>query len=215
MNTVAAPHPLSHLPVLAMLPAPGTFVSAVPDVTSCHALWDKYAMLDHIRAHSTQVAALAVALAEQAVACGHTIDVPSVHASALLHDIAKTYTIAHGGSHAQMGASWVIAETGNRNIARGVMTHVHWPWPVGDATHVCCLPFFIIYADKRIKHATCVSLAERFEDLLERYGHTTFARASIRDSYAQGQAIERALSAQLGMELHAYTLNSGRLVERT
>ena len=202
-------HPLEALPCLTLRAQTPV---CVPSTAACHALWDKYAMLDHIRAHSTQVADLAVALAERARDKGHSVDVPSVRASALLHDIAKTYTIAHGGSHAQMGASWVVTETGNRDIARGVMTHVHWPWPVDDATNVCRLPFFIIYADKRIKHATCVSLAERFEDLLARYGHTDFARASIRDSYAQGQAIERALNAQLDMDLAAHTLEGGRLV---
>ena len=204
------PHPLTLLPDLR-LAKPG--VGMIPDVAQCHALWDKYAMLDNVRAHSARVAELAVALAECAAARGFDVNVDAVRACALLHDIAKTFTITHGGSHAQIGASWVIAETGNHYLAQGVMLHVYWPWPVPEED-ICTLPFFIIYADKRIKHDRCVPLKDRFEDLLVRYGHTEFSRASIRESYNQGQTIERALSAQLGLELHAYTLDSGRLVQR-
>lgn len=208
-TSLSSLHPLATLPRLELSATGGV----VPDAEQCRALWDKYGMLNNIRAHSTLVADLAVALAQRAVERGFAVDVEAVRASALLHDIAKTYTIDHGGSHAQTGASWVIAETGNRLLAQGVMLHVHWPWPIEEA-EVCALPFFIIYADKRVKHDRCVSLRERFEDLLVRYGHTEFSRDSIRESYAQGQTIERAFSAQLGLELHAYTLDSGRLVQR-
>lgn len=204
-------HPLAALPRLT-LRAPHT--GDGPDEKRCRALWDKYGMLENIRAHSLQVAALATALAERAVERGFPVDVEKVRVCALLHDIAKTYTIAHGGSHAQMGASWVVAETGDRALAQGVMLHVHWPWDV-RADEACPLPFFIIYADKRIMHDRCVSLAERYADLLGRYGHTDFSRAAIAESYVQGQNIERALTAQLGLELHAHTFDCGRLVQRT
>lgn len=204
-------HPLAALPPLSLPDAP---CGDIPDEDACRALWDKYGMLDNIRAHSAQVAALAVNLAELAAVRGGGVSVPMVRAAALLHDIAKTYTITHGGSHAQLGASWVVSETRNRAIAQGVMLHVHWPWPV-DPARVCSLPFFVIYADKRIKHDRCVSLRERFEDLLVRYGHTEQARAGIQESYRQGQTIERALAARLGLNLHACTLDCGRLVERT
>ena len=33
-------------------------------------------------------------------------------AAGLLHDLAKTYCIRHGGSHAQLGAAWVLEATG-------------------------------------------------------------------------------------------------------
>lgn len=204
-------HPLAGLPELRL---PTSRTGTVPDVAQCHALWDKYLMLDNVRAHSTEVAHLAEALALRAVERGHVVDVAAVRACALLHDIAKTYTITNGGSHAQIGASWVIAETGNHQLAQGVMMHVHWPWTVSEDI-VCSIPFFIIYADKRIMHDRCVPLKDRFEDLLVRYGHTDFARKSIRESYNQGLTIERALSAQLGLDLHAHTLDSGRLVQRT
>ena len=217
MSSFAAPncpksgqvcHPLACLPEFSLTAGR----APVPDDAACTALWDKYEMLPHIRAHSLLVADMATALARMAAQRGFVVDIASVRASALLHDIAKTYTITHGGSHAQIGAAWVIAETGNRQLAQGVLMHVHWPWALPDK--VCALPFFVIYADKRVMHDQCVTLDERFEDLLTRYGVSETARQSIIDSYRQGQELERAFSVQLQVDLHAYTLDSGRLVQR-
>lgn len=218
VTTAPSTHPLACLAPLASMASlsslsPSSSALPIPSDDECFALWDKYCMLEHIRAHSLRVAELAEALALRAVECGHDVCAPAVRASALLHDIAKTYTITHGGSHAQIGASWVILETGNHELARGVMMHVHWPWPLPES--VCSLPFFVIYADKRIMHDQCVTLEERFDDLLVRYGISETAKASIRESHHQGQLLERAFAAQLRLDLHAYTLDSGRLVQRT
>lgn len=202
---------LNSLPALLQQP---DFSGNIPRDADCVALWKKYCMFDNVCAHSQAVADFATGLAERAVECGLPVNVPAVRASAMLHDIAKTYSIKYGGSHAQIGASWVIAETRNRAIAQGVMLHVFWPWAVSKSI-ISSLPFFVIYADKRIRHDTCVTLSERFEDLLVRYGKDEKSRNNIRKSYKQGLEIETALSAQLGWKLDAYSLDSGRLVQRT
>lgn len=175
----------------------------IPDEAECAALWDRYDMLDNIRAHSSLVARVATALAIRAKGMGMPVDVAEVKASGLLHDLAKTYCIRNGGGHAQLGASWVVQETGNQAIAQGVFHHVWWPWriPVDDPLRVCSLPFFIIYADKRARHDTFVTLRERFDDLIVRYGDTEPHRKSILLSLTQGQAIEEALSRHLGLSL--------------
>ncbi len=202
-------HPLSVLPYLDLH---SEHVPTIPDDAACFALWDYYEMLDNIRIHSLLVADFATALAKLAVSNGCNVCVPSIRASALLHDIAKSYTISHGGSHAQKGASWVISATGNRKIAQGVAMHVHWPWHLPN--DICQLPFFVMYADKRVMHEKCVSLNARYEDLLIRYGITEAHKASIHESYMQGKDIEQALSVRLGVNLDAYTFDSGRLVQR-
>lgn len=185
---------------------------SVPSVADCKALWERYAMMDHICDHSLQVAAVAVALAERAAERGFSVDIAAVRASALLHDLAKSYSIRHGGSHAQLGGAWVVAETQNQAIAQAVRFHVHWPWEIPTDQRVCSLPFFVLYADKRIKHDQCVSLQERFEDLLYRYGSSEKARRGIGVSHQQGLNLERALSGQLDWDIHACTLDCGRLV---
>lgn len=169
-------------------------------------------MMPHIRDHSRQVATVAASLAERAVERGIAVDVAAVRAAGLLHDLAKSFTIAHGGSHAQIGAAWVVAETHHYGIAQAVRFHVHWPWDLPTDHLVCSLPLFVLYADKRIMHDQCVSLHERFEDLLHRYGTTEKARMGIGLSHQQGLNLERALTVQLDWDIHACTLNSGRLV---
>ena len=90
-----------------------------------------------------------------------------------------------------------------------------WPWAVPDGPEICSLPFFIIYADKRVRHDAIVNLDERFSDLLTRYGKNEMSRQSIKASLEQGKTIENALSSQLGWKLHEDTFDSGRLVVRT
>ena len=207
-------HPFSSLPELPQLAAhAGATLPPPPDDAACIALWRKYAMLLNVERHSQMVAHIATALAERAAALGLAIHVPAVRAAGLLHDLAKTYCLLHGGSHAQLGASWVLAETRRYDMARGVLLHVHWPWAVPEGPAICALPFFVIYADKRVRHDACVTLEERFEDLLTRYGRDARARDGIRAAHEQALAIERALSAQLGWKLHEDTFDCRGLVQ--
>ena len=171
-------------------------------------------MLPNVQRHSWLVAHIATQLAERVRKNGLDISVDAVRASALLHDIAKTYCLLYGGSHAQLGAAWVVNETGNHALAQGVAMHVHWPWPLPAGSAICALPFLVMYADKRVRHDVCVSLEDRFEDLLSRYGGSRATDDGIRASHEQGKLIERALSAQLGWDLHEASFDSGGLVQR-
>ena len=202
-------YPLTRLPPLDFPPCG----RAAPSEEGCRALWDKYDMPEHIRAHSEQVARFSVILAELAAGRGCAVQVEEVRACGLLHDIAKSYTLRYGGSHAQLGAAWALAETGHAGIAQGILHHVYWPWPLREET-LCTLPILVLYADKRTRHADFVTLEERFADLEVRYGLHEQARQGIETSRRQAVSIERALSARLGMKLDAYTPDSGRLVKR-
>ncbi len=185
----------------------------VPTETQCRHLWETYAMPDHIRHHCEQVALVAGFLARTGDAMGMSVDTPCVVACALLHDIAKSYTIVHAGNHSQLGASIVMQECGNPRIAQGVLHHVHWPWSIDVDRWF--LPLSIIYADKRVMHDSIVTLDERFDDLYARYGKTERIRQSIRESYEQAVAIETAFSQRMGIPLHAYSSDRGRMVQRT
>ncbi|MCL1939503.1 MAG: HD domain-containing protein [Desulfovibrionaceae bacterium] len=187
----------------------------IPRRQDCDALWDRYAMLDNIRAHSEQVAGMAYALALRAKDLGLDIYPEAVLAAGLLHDLAKTYTIHYGGNHAQLGAAWVMRETGNGPIAQAVLAHVFWPWAEDADNDDSFMLLALAYADKRVMHDRYVPLEERFEDLLVRYGVNDYARSRIESSFRQGKRIEEALSRRLGVGLNEYTADSGRLVKRT
>lgn len=202
----ALPHDPAH-PDRSAYPEP-------PDERECLALWDKYGMLPNIRSHSLLVANIATALAKRALELGIETDVAATRAAGLLHDIAKTWSLEHGGGHAILGASWTVQETRHYGIAQGVILHVHWPWPLPEGTGICCLPIFIIYADKRVRHDQCVSLDERFSDLIARYGRTEAIREDIRQSQRQAELIEKSLSRELKWNLHEDSFDSWRLVKR-
>lgn len=212
------PHPLHVLPEPSLeghaLLAKGELACPVPSDEECFALWDKYAMIENVRAHSLTVARIATALATRASQLQLPVHVQAVRAAALLHDLAKTYCLKHGGSHATLGAGWVLQETGNPLIAQGVFCHVHWPWPLPleDAARMCTLPFFVIYADKRSMHNMCVPLKTRFDDLICRYGKSETAQRNITFSYNQAVLMERALEAHLGCQLYENTFDSGWMV---
>jgi hypothetical protein len=201
-------YPLTQLPPLDFPPCG----RAAPSADACRKLWDKYEMPEHIRAHSEQVARFSAGLAELAAGRGCAVRADAVLACGLLHDIAKKYTLQYGGSHAQLGAVWALAETGHAGIAQGVLHHVYWPWPLSEE-ECCALPILVLYADKRTQHADFVTLEKRFADLDVRYGISAQARLGIERSYRQSVSIERALSARLGVEVDAYTPDSGRLVK--
>ena len=178
----------------------------VPDEAQCVRLWDKYGMMPHIREHCRAVASVALEIVRRAeergvLPAGRGLERPYVLAAGLLHDIAKTYTIRHGGSHAQLGAAWVREETGNPALAQAVLWHVSWPWPEGELSELVDpmrLPVIIAYADKRVRHTEFVSLDERFEDLMERYGIDDERKARITGYLTRAKAIEKAIFDRIG-----------------
>lgn len=193
-----------------MLPALDFPVSPawhVPDEKQCVRLWDKYGMMPHIREHCRAVASVAVEIVRRAeergiVPAGRALTVPYALAGGLLHDLAKTYSIRHGGAHAQLGAAWVREETGNPALAQAVLWHVSWPWEGGaldDAADPLRLPIVVAYADKRVRHADFVSLEERFDDLQVRYGTSEEKRKLIAEHLARSQAIEQAIFDRVGV----------------
>lgn len=183
-----------------------------PDLDACTALWDKYSMPGNIRDHSMQVALIVATLGAMALEKGASLSRPVILAGALLHDIAKIYTIQHGGDHAQLGAAIARRETRNYCIAGMVYHHVHWPWQIDVFNDRMLAPLLLVYADKRVMHDRIVNIEERFEDLIKRYGRTEHSRAMLLLSKEQGIQIEKALSRRLEVSLNEYSFDCRRLV---
>lgn len=183
----------------------------VPSEAQCVAWWDRFVMPEHIRAHSRSVAQVACFLAEAGNKRGLNIDVETVFASALLHDLAKIYCIRHGGNHSQLGGAWAMALTGNPLLSMGVMHHVYWPFAVDLERFFT--PLAVLYGDKRVSHDRIVHIEDRFGDLLDRYGKTPEIRERIHTTNRQAKDIEDALSRLLEIDLNAHDFDRGRLVD--
>lgn len=184
-----------------------------PGDRECLLLWQRHAMPRHIQTHSALVAAIAEHIALRARERGMCDCVQTVKAAALLHDIAKDYTIRFGGNHAQLGGVWALEATGNPALAQGVVHHVFWPWELDPTAFF--LPLTVIYADKRVQHDRVVSVRERFHDLFDRYATSEWIRGRIMLSLNQALELERVLGQLLEIDLDACTFDCGRLVQRT
>ena len=171
----------------------------IPSTEECFRLWDEYEMMDHIKKHSELVARVAVKIASKILKKGINIDIDCVRASALLHDIAKTYTIKNGGYHTQLGAAWMLDRTKNHAIAQGILHHVFWPGPLDIEKYP--LPLIIIYSDKRVKHDKVVSLEERMRYILNRYGKSYERMQQIIYSFNQAREIEKIFNKILEVNL--------------
>lgn len=168
-------------------------------------------MLPNIEEHSLMVAKVATWLGRRLQEAGLALCLKTLQASALLHDLAKTYSIGHGGNHAQLGAAWVVAETGQPLIGQGVLFHTSWPWELDFAAWP--LPLIIQYADKLVMHDQVVDIKVRFTDLMERYGTTERSREVIAGLEKDALAIERILISTYKVDPYAYSADSGRLVQ--
>jgi hypothetical protein len=186
----------------------------IPSHSECLTWWDEYEMLENIRDHSRAVTHVALTITRLArehsprsFACDPTA---TIRAGALLHDLAKTYCIRHGGNHAQVGASWVIGLTGNPALGHAVLHHVFWPGSVDVQNHF--IPLVVAYSDKRVRHDAIVSLEDRLNDLMHRYGTTPYRKERIHAAYDQVMTIEQQLEQLTGIPLHAHSFDSRRLV---
>ena len=182
-----------------------------PDQAACAALWDKYNLPEHIRQHSRMVAMVAEETAALALNAGLAVDLKATRAAGLLHDLAKMHTLTYGGKHGPLAGAWIMAATRHVLVAQAVFHHVYWPWKLDLDKNP--LPLIIIYADKRVSHDRLVSLSERYEDIMTRYGLTEAARQNINKCNKQWREIEKLLTERLGTDLNAHTFNRRRMVE--
>lgn len=162
---------------------PANIECAPPTVTTCLELMDEYVMLANIKEHSFTVARAAETILKKLQLQGNKKNLPPksmVVAGALLHDIAKTGCIKHGGDHAKIGGE-ICERLGYREIGEIVREHV---WLVDFSPDRYQMGIFlakelIYYADKRVLHDKIVSLSIRLDYILERYGNNDPVRYSL------------------------------------
>ena len=95
---------------------------------------------------------------------------------AILHDVTKTQSLQTGEHHDISGGIY-MRERGQEKIARIIESHValkdfstESPLKEEEIVH---------YADKRVKHSEIVTIAERIDDLIIRYGNTPERKEDI------------------------------------
>lgn len=145
-------------------------------------------MLDNIREHSRMVCRVALLLTDWLEVAGVKLHRPSVQAGALLHDIAKSRCLHTPLEHDEIGAQ-ILRNEGFEELAYLVRVHVQMPKP-----HPIDPAFIVYYADKRVKHDKVVSLPERFDYIIQRYGRRDPKRIKvIHEGYERVKAAEEQI----------------------
>lgn len=168
----------------------------IPDIAACAALMERHGMLANIRAHSIMVARIARLLADGLRKTSSSPpDLRLCVSGALLHDIAKTPCLASGCDHAKTGAE-ICRSLGFPEMAEIVAGHVILPdfAPAQYQAGIFSAGEIVYYADKRVRHASIVSLTERLKYILDKYGGCDARKHEhIQDNFRKCSQLENWL----------------------
>ncbi len=153
--------------------------SLIPSEKECHELMDRYEMLDNIKEHSIQVRNVSAAIIDKLIDT-EAVNRDLVLSGALLHDIAKTRSIKSGELRHDLIGGEILRELNYEALAEICESHVFlenfdFDGPLEGRE-------IVYYADKRVMHDQVVSLDERVNDLVNRYGKNDKIKILIRQN---------------------------------
>jgi len=167
----------------------------IPTIETCLQLMDDYRMLDNIKAHSRVVARVAELITvglRQRSGAGLNLDL--VISASLLHDIAKTLCLDNHCDHARVGGE-ICREHGFVELADIVEEHVVIK---SNSSVLITEKEIVYYADKRVNHDQVVSLQDRLDYILDRYGRNNAVRYDlIQQNFAKCLNMEKRIFASL------------------
>lgn len=151
---------------------------------------DQYRMLENIKAHSIMVTRVAELISRGFIQNGEQINLNLVITASLLHDIAKTECLDSRCDHARVGED-ICREHDFNEVADIVAEHVL----IKSNGHGRITEKEIVYyADKRVNHDQVVSLHDRLDYILERYGKTNeFRHDSILKNFEKCLQMEKRI----------------------
>ena len=161
-------------------------------------LMETYVMLPNIVRHCVQVMRVSRVIADN-LRQGVTVNKELIIAAALLHDITKTRSLETRERHDTSGGK-LLRELGFARIAGIVEQHVILeqfdPHGAIEEREI------VFYADKRVKHDTIVTVPERMQDLIRRYGKTEEVRTRILQGQNRALAVEEKLAGFMAVDIH-------------
>ncbi len=170
----------------------------IPSHKECRQLMEEHRMLDNIRDHSIVVAQIAEFLTENLQKKGLDLPLNLTVSAALLHDIGKTPCLNTHEDHARKGKE-ICLQHGHDEIADIVAEHVILKQ--GFKGRALSATEIVYYADKRVNHDGIVSLTERLEYIIARYGLNNGKRCqAIEKNFQQCCFIESEIFSYLDFD---------------
>jgi putative nucleotidyltransferase with HDIG domain len=162
----------------------------IPSVDECEVLLKHICMLpEDIVLHCRRVEQIASQICRNLQKSGTHLNLELVTAGALLHDIAKG-----GKDHADAGGRMLL-EMGFFRVSEIVAQHTDLKFdpesPINEAD--------IVYmADKLVSGNRCITLEQRFEKAMKRFGHDLKAREAILKRKKTTMALKTKLERAMG-----------------
>jgi putative nucleotidyltransferase with HDIG domain len=169
----------------------------IPSREECDELMAKYSMLPNIVDHSIQVMRVSLAIIDN-LKNDVFVNRDLVAAAALLHDITKTRSFITKERHDKSGGE-LLRELGFPRIAVIVEQHVtiHNINLKGELEE----REIVYYADKRVLHDTIVTIDERVNDIMQRYGTAEEIRKLILHNMIQVLTVERKIAGFMNIDI--------------
>jgi len=198
-----------------MSPAPSRL-----DIAQAHAFLHQHANpSDAWVGHCRQVAKVARHLGDALLDAGADFDLELLEVRALLHDIGRSKT--HGPLHGWSGFC-LLQAAGYAREGRGCLTHwlkgrsleevaanPHWqPSLAGKAFAALDPPSWeladsvLSVADSSVQHTTIVSMTQRHQDLIARYGPSPWLQRAAELAANHAAELEESLGFPIDQLLH-------------
>ncbi len=162
----------------------------LPSIEYCFKLMHEMGMMEHIIHHSIQVCRVATFIADTLKKQDIPIQRELIIVSSLLHDITKTRSFKTKENHAETGAT-LLKKLGYPQVGYIIGQHVRL-----ERYSFETLPYeaeIVNYADKRVLHDQIVSLKERMNYILKRYGKDKESRNRIKWLWDQTIRLEEKI----------------------
>lgn len=164
----------------------------IPTEEECEVIKDICKVAPRIRRHCTRVAEVAGTIGQALIMAGINMDPDAVHAAATLHDIAKGQP-----DHDAVGAR-ILCEMGFSKIGDIVALHADLPEGMPSTS----LEAKVVYlADKFVLGEKLVSLEERYQSAVRRFGVTADVKASIIERMDRALSLKKEIELLLGQPL--------------
>lgn len=161
----------------------------IPTRQMCEQLWDDMHLSDHLKQHLTAVANLSVSLGEALNTKGYSLNIPTIEAAALLHDIKK------GTPHHDIIGAKVLETLGYTEIAPIVRNHMR----LSDRFEPEMSEYSVVFlADKLLMGTSPVTLKERYSEKILAFQNQPLVQQIISDQLTMSLVLEKMMQTVLG-----------------
>jgi len=163
----------------------------IPTAAECEAILAASLVSEAVVRHSRKVAKVAHRIASALLRSGLSLDLELVQAGALLHDIAKGRS-----DHAGVGAS-ILRSMEFPRVADIVAAHTDLDFS-GSTLDESAIVYL---ADKLVRGEKLVTIGERFQPALDRFGNNPAALQAVQKRLANAQHVASVVESRLGKPL--------------